>query len=338
MSWVGITSFTQYIKIFKHIKNKTIINYIPQEHSPAMEYSWYEDHNVRAVEEALTKNNNKLIHILGGFHGCKPDLESMENTKVVYWPSYWVHHTYYNLDFAINEDSSKIYKDKLFVCLNGRPHAHRAMLIDELAKQNLLSDGYVSWHSSFDKTSKAEHFCDYDFKYFDGEAIIPDGDIKNSNQYNPPEFFDKGLVNLVAETSTDKPFITEKTIVPIFRKKPFLVLGCQYWYKALQSLGFRLYSEIFDYSFDIEPDLDVRIEMITDNIKKLQGMDYQEVYEKVLPVAEYNYYVASKIVKGKDPWLPKDLLTTINIDLKNNRNGIVLLEQENVIREVLNRV
>jgi len=325
-SWIGVKYFNEYLKIFKTVKNKTIINYIPQEHSPALEYSWYDESRTKAVEDALVSNNNQLVHLLGGFHGSKPELESMANTKVVYWPTYWFHHAYHNLS-NFDEDCYKIKKDKLYVCLNRRPHLHRAILMDQLAKQDLLDKGYVTWHGTKDITDEKFHFCNVPFQYFDGNPITLDGEVFNSNQYNPPDFFDKGLVNVIAETSSSMPFITEKTVTPILRKKPFLVLGCQYFYKSLQSLGFKLLTDFFDYSFDFEPSTKLRAEMIVANVEKLKGHDFNDLYQQMLPVLEYNSYVAKKIVMQKDPWIPKDIL----IQLKKKT---MLLDQDIVLGNI----
>ena len=41
----------------------------------------------------------------------------------------------------------------------------------------------------------------------------------------------------------------EKTAKAIGNFKPFIVIGCQDWYKYFTSFGFVLYDELFDYSF-----------------------------------------------------------------------------------------
>jgi len=327
-SWVGIKHFKEYLRIFRTVKNKTIINYIPQEHSPALAYSWTNKTFTKEVEDALVSNNNQLVHLLGGFRASIPGLESMANTKVVYWPTYWFHSAYHNLS-NFNRDCYKIKKDKLYVCLNNRPHKHRVILIDQLAGQDLLDEGYVTWHSTKDCSNKKYHFCDEHFKYFDGNPITLDGKVLLSNQNNPPDFFDKGLVNVIAEATILVPFITEKTVIAILRKKPFLVLGCQYFYKSLQSLGFELLTDFFDYSFDSEPSTKLRAEMIVANVKKLKGHDLNDLYQQMLPVLEHNFSVAQKIVLEKDHWIPKDIL----VQLKNND----IKFDNKVLRNIFNR-
>ena len=64
----------------------------------------------------------------------------------------------------------------------------------------------------------------------------------------PFKIKDNNIENNLSQIDT--LFITEKTWKPIVFKKPFLVWGGKGIHTKLKELGFELYEELFDYSFD----------------------------------------------------------------------------------------
>ena len=59
-------------------------------------------------------------------------------------------------------------------------------------------------------------------------------------------------------------------------------------------MGFELYDELFDYSFDTDGKLPNRINGIIDNINNLKDKDYELLKQKVKDKVEHNY---NKIVE-----------------------------------------
>jgi len=67
--------------------------------------------------------------------------------------------------------------------------------------------------------------------------------------------------------------MTEKTWKPIVYKRPFLLLGVPEINQTLKDLNFELYDEIFDYSFDNEPDDLKRLHMFWEQIDRYINLD-----------------------------------------------------------------
>ena len=61
-------------------------------------------------------------------------------------------------------------------------------------------------------------------------------------------------------------------------KKPFIVFSCVDFHKMLSELGFKLYDEVIDYSFDSEPNIEIRAEKFTKNVSKIVELDKQATY------------------------------------------------------------
>lgn len=87
--------------------------------------------------------------------------------------------------------------------------------------------------------------------------------------------------------------------MPLIFGKPFLVFGPVGFHEMLSvEYGFQLYDEIFDYSFDKEPDLDIRCNMLLQNVKRVYNLstdELQELHNKVLPKLLFNSQLAKKL-------------------------------------------
>jgi hypothetical protein len=117
-----------------------------------------------------------------------------------------------------------------------------------------------------------------------------------------PKEYDSSFCQLVVETTVKVPFITEKTAIPLFYMKPFLVASCKNYHKILQRMGYELYTEIFDYSFDSIDDLETRFEGIMGNLNKINSLSFDELkilqdklYDKLLFNKNQAIKLASKI-------------------------------------------
>ena len=105
-------------------------------------------------------------------------------------------------------------------------------------------------------------------------------------------------IDLVCETHQIRQFhLSEKTCKPLGFSKPFLVIGCYGWYKVFKELGFELYDELFDYSFDeIEP-FRLRHEAIMSQMKDVLNMDKDVFSQKMLAIQDKVYYNNRQLLK-----------------------------------------
>jgi hypothetical protein len=208
--------------------------------------------------------------------------------KVTHWPNYFLYDTFYfrNCDI-VDTVSNEV--NSTFTLLNGRPRSHRGNLMDMLAKYNLLEDNYYTWHQ----------MCDHNFKYWKQEIKKLDGEFVHKNQYSYPRQMYQSLIELITETSTDIPFITEKTYRAIVFKKPFIVLGYPGIHRYLESIGYKLPRDVIDYSFDDQPDVNLRIDMIARELKRLSSLNLAELNDKMKNTVDYNYNLAKQHVTDK---------------------------------------
>ena len=107
-------------------------------------------------------------------------------------------------------------------------------------------------------------------------------------------------MQLVAESEEDLFMISEKTAVPLLLNKPFLIVSCKDFHKNLVNLGFKLYDEVFDYSFDKIEDPLTRIEQLVKNVHQLSNKTPEQLnqYTELLkPKLEYNRNLAIEYSK-----------------------------------------
>jgi hypothetical protein len=183
------------------------------------------------------------------------------NSKIVNWGTYWFNATYNH--FIDKLDMVQLGNiDKLFISLNNKAHNHRCMMMDELCRLGLLEHGYLSWH---------EPDAKYDWKYWTPEHLVLDSkyvELLDSYQ-TMPEQYGNTLINLIAESTMITNFITEKTCTAILFNKPFIVFAPKGFHQELTKLGFVLYDELFDYTFDNVDDIEQRLQLIMENLERL---------------------------------------------------------------------
>jgi hypothetical protein len=230
------------------------------------------------------KKIGKPIHVITGSHHHLYPVQ-IENTEVSWWDTFWIGKTFGSLyhsnqgqKLSIDPYQNVDYKYH-FISMNNRPHSHRCLLIDLLAKSNLLEHGAISMHGTPDPVV-------YTYRYFDGRPLILEPEFaEDKNQYRIVDQYYESFAQLISESSGNTIFLSEKTAIPLLLGKPFLVASQMHYHKFLKNLGFELYEELFDYSFDDEPDEEKRYEMLLENFKKLVKIDKQNLYILQMQIA-----------------------------------------------------
>lgn len=202
-------------------------------------------------------------------------------------------------------DKNKVYL-KLYSCYINRYQAERADLVDNLVRENLLDKGIVT----FRYPNQHENW-----KWHDGTRLYDEEDFTLHQGYIAngfPKSFFTCFFDVVVESRVDKGefFITEKTLKSVVTFKPFLVFSCAGFHKKYlrDFLKFELYDEIFDYSFDDEDSVDLRIKGIISNIKRLENLDelqLNRLYRQIVKKLYYNKSRLFQIIYDKDLVIPK---------------------------------
>ena len=126
-------------------------------------------------------------------------------------------------------------------------------------------------------------------------------------------------IDLINETFQVKAFgLSEKTCMACVHCKPFLVIGCAGWYKIFEKLGFKLYDELFDYSFDEIESFKDRHQAIMTQIKDILNMDRDMLNKKILDIQDKIYYNKRQLLECRDD---VDVSTIIK-QIEANENDI----------------
>ena len=150
-------------------------------------------------------------------------------------------------------DTPYVYHDlqHTFICKNSKSHNHRCDLMDALAKFDLLQDNVWSWRlPTYEDRPEP-----WDFKYWTEvkQELPEEGPMANRDENmsgTEPAGYKNTLIDLVSESNDRAVFITEKTAKPLSTSKPFVIWGAPGTNLYLEKMGFQLYDELFDYSFD----------------------------------------------------------------------------------------
>ena len=222
--------------------------------------------------------------------------------NVHYWDTYWLTKTKAMLSKnALVEErvrQSSITKIKYpFIMMNNRSHMFRAKLIDMIARENLLDVGAVSW-TNVDSNLR----FGYNFNYFDGKTRILDEKYftDDGGQYSLPDQYFESFAQLVSESTPDTIFFSEKISMALLNGKPFLAAAAPGIHKYLHTrLGMEYYDEVFDYAFDLEPNLEKRWEMIVQNFVKISKYplsQLEDLKNQIQDKVDYNQRRALEIV------------------------------------------
>lgn len=220
----------------------------------------------------------------------------------------------YGLDITADE-MLDIMKNKTCRYYNGhfglslsrvnRPHR---TLANYLIHQNKLSDYFLQ---SNDKLSQDEIFLtqkkyNLDKNFQEWCSSLPliadtkDFETNHALALNV-RLHSSTIFQIVNETHVDNSnntslFFSEKTFRSIAHMQPFLIFGQTGCNQALKNMGFQLYDEIFDYTFDDEPNVKERYKKIiqTSNsaISRLKNLSREEQIKWKFSVSDklkYNF-------------------------------------------------
>ena len=220
--------------------------------------------------------------------------------NLISWRTFFAHQVvHYCCNNQIHPYGHNEKLQKHFVSLNGRAHTHRVRFIDHMYKYGLNRYGYISFQN-FENRSIDNYTC----KWWEPQKMIVDPEHLDSPDgmvdiLLPPPQFKDALWSLICESTTDAQFITEKTYIPIFHKRPFLIYGHPKANLYMKSLGFQLFDEIIDYSFDsIDNDAE-RVDAYMKEVQKICNMEVNKQRQILQKKIDYNHNHMLKLVNNK---------------------------------------
>jgi hypothetical protein len=260
-----------------------------------------------------------------------PLMTYSNNVTFIHWETFWLNRTfavwkpYENINKKKNLDMSDIRNGEFltdfmfpYITLNNIAKNHRCLVMDILAKHNLIDKGAISWRdilrscddirSSFPEGMTDSMHHKYPYQYWKPKRLILDQDIDTLFlQETLPIEFSQSFMQLVTESDDTDIFFSEKTMTPILLNKPFLVAGSVGHHMALKSHGFVLYDEIFDYSFDTEGDIKLRYEILIENVKRITTMNLKNLHNNIFDKLVYNKKHAFKLISN----IPNEVISLL---------------------------
>ena len=190
----------------------------------------------------------------------------------------------------------------LFNITNGKAKLPRLMLMKELWESKLLDRAVWSWsrHKAYDYDYG--NMINTTFPYQETKRLdeIAEDDKGNPNlhwgkQIWPmPKDYNNCYIEVMAEYmgAPDQIFFTEKTFRSYHNSKPCIQLASFGHYSALESLGVKLYHEMFDYDIIEQPTVQKRIKGIVENLHRLSQLSNKEMdslIKTIEPKIQHNY-------------------------------------------------
>jgi hypothetical protein len=227
--------------------------------------------------------------------------------KFTCYPYTFLNRTINNITSTLckSPDYHNIRPSKHAICYNGNPILPRAMILDGLAEIGMLKNLHYSWMLRTRITENLFQLYDYYVKNFDykTKVVLDHDDISigiNQDTVDDFLYFNDSLIEIGAETNPEpyQLIYTEKTWKPILLGKFFLLYAHAWYYENLEKMGFQLYDEVFDYSFDQEFDTNKRLSMYIDEVKRLLSIPIEELQQQLIDINHkviYNKELAIKL-------------------------------------------
>lgn len=196
-----------------------------------------------------------------------------------------------------NQDRTLIF-DNFLCCFNKSGHSGRQWLIQSLFLKDWFNPQYCSKdfvipHTQFN--AKLHNFNKTTIVH--GIKVDPANFQTNLADLSP--IIKSSFLNLVSETVPESyvPFPTEKFLFPTLNRRLWIAYAQPGYYKFLtETLGFRLYDDFFDYSFDSIAHPQTRLSVLIDSIEpfsKLSNKAWCSIYKSLEAAIEYNYQWAT---------------------------------------------
>lgn len=221
-----------------------------------------------------------------------------------------------NVDFDDIIEHKKNHSPKyLYDCFMLRPRPHRILTYLHLFNSNLADKGNIGmsdiseWGNSFNMSNLEFYSLPKDIVSklpvnSTARKIEHQNDSEITGYHDYAErllttMYKNSWVTLVVETTFfkhDTIFISEKTLKPIACMQPFILVGSTGTLKYLKKLGYKTFHPIIDESYDDIEDDGKRLEMIMNEIKKIENItDKISWMESMRDILEHNHKLFMQI-------------------------------------------
>lgn len=239
------------------------------------------------------------------------------------------------------------YGEKYFLSLSRVNRPHRTLAAYQLFNSKIFQYGVLS-HNTIKATADHIHAM---HKQLPKNCGITENDLLKFSKYLPliadtedfktnhamalsPHLHNSTLFQLVGETFAEdwlgtSRFWSEKTFRSIFHMQPFLIWGQPNANKNLQDYGYKLFDQMFDYSFDKEKDTYKRWTMLlnvvnatTKRLNKMSKAEHLKWRFQQADVLKHNYKIMYREDHTKEVFkkLAQQILKLTTYELHTGKN------------------
>jgi hypothetical protein len=189
-------------------------------------------------------------------------------------------------------------KKKFFLSYNkNTTKSFRIQLLLWLLKNGIIDDTYVSVlikNENFDRNqlrSTEDELYDLvayynkfegmGFSVLDWDYPNHQNDVFSNLKYTTKSHYTDTIFNIITETTfeNDQLNLTEKSFKAMANCHPYLVIGDAGVNQHIKNLGFELYEDLIDYSFDSIEDNQIRLNQALKEVRKIYKMGKIEIID-----------------------------------------------------------
>ena len=172
-------------------------------------------YNIPLYVIICTDSHERLLHDINNAR--------YKNVIIVRWGTYWFTQTMLSLQYVKSPkfEQPEIYTYP-FISMNCKARPHRGMLMNSLAKFNLIDIGAVSW-LEYTGPEQINYWEKGPYEYWIPKIIKLTEDAHGDlNQYSVPAEYNKSFVQVVPETVTNAFVLSEKHACLYFKRNRLL--------------------------------------------------------------------------------------------------------------------
>ena len=162
------------------------------------------------------------------------------------------------------------------------------------AKTAFMPMRYYNWQRDELCDQLGPYLDDFIWSYVHKGRQLPDGgDVvndSNAQRLFNPAWYDDTCFSIVAESffpkNTQPVFITEKTFKPMAFQHPFMIMSNPGTLDYIRSQGFETFENLFDESYDTNPNFDERVGLIKKNVADYKKQPHSQL---TLDKIQHNY-------------------------------------------------
>lgn len=270
---------------------------------------------VKSWPEAPCLQHNRIYGLLDNFKFekvtiCTSNPLAEHSKYIIQRPINWLCHVFTSSNAAkISTSLHQWNQKKVFLCLFARPTAARLAIASHVYEK-YLDRCHVHFSAKIDVDSREQFELDKTLSY-DPCYIKPVGNLitrlplllGSSDRYSAIHGYDYSdpltklykdiFIDLVVESHVagETFFPTEKTLRPMWLKKPFIVFASANYLEYLRQMGFRTFSDFWSEEYDGYEAGD-RLRKILQLIDQLSGMSrghLEQMYWDMQYSLEHNF-------------------------------------------------